>query len=179
MSDKRYYTPDLSDFHVGFEYEYLEVRYFDYKEQYERSSAKTEGLKLLQVESKSESIEHSIYKTECWRPYEYNEYQSAEDIRADIMKERIRVKHLDHDDIVAEGWKREASTQFSVGEFGDLKYIDLWMQEDGTVDIDVYEAEGRDNNRIDYSVAKSIRGISIRNRSELRLIMKMLGIKQQ
>lgn len=93
-----------------------------------------------------------------------------------VQNEFIRVKLLDHDDIVAEGWKRETTNQFSIGEFEDLKYYDLVFYENGTVDVDCYELQGRDSNRFEYSVPVSVRGIKILNRSELNFLMKRLGI---
>jgi len=155
MSDKRYYTPELSEFRVGFEYE-LQLQ---------------DGTWVVFTYDKYSSLRLVLSSV--------NNSEPAFTIEEKLEKGQVRVKHLDHDDIIAEGWKRETTQQFSIGEFGDLTYCDLELYGDGKVDIDVYEAEGRDANRIDYSVPKSIRGVTICNRSELRFTMKMLGIKQQ
>ena len=151
MTDtEKYYTPDLTEFNYGFEYEYSED-----DENWQK--------KVLD--------EHELYY-----------------VKRQLESGTIRVKHLDHDDIVGCGWKHDANLDgeeipclISVRAHSKGYAIDMqdtpnktaWLAyffEDGFCIIErIVDCETGVEDML-------FRG-TILNKSELKFQMKRLGIK--
>lgn len=84
-TDNKYYTPDISEFHVGFEFEQLD---HDYQGQ-------NDGKEWKKIVFNKENLEETL---RYWKHYQ--EY---------------RVPYLSHDDIVAEGWKINENGIYYIG----------------------------------------------------------------
>jgi hypothetical protein len=145
--ETKYYTPEIEEFHVGFEYE-------------EKSS----GL---------------------WTPQIYNEFSpiinqeiiNEHDDRVDTIElylkcEAIRVKHLDREDIGSLGWE----------------YDDIWRDggtslfKKGNDMLAFYGTNRLTNNPLrviilkDSKQDKHLFDGTIKNKSELKRLLKQLGI---
>ena len=157
MDKDKYYIPTIDEFCVGFEYEYK-------------------------------------FRNEEWRNYVYDATQvlksnyhfddhgcALEAIEDDILNTYIRVKYLDKEDIESLGWSL------------DIKPMDndtwLWLPDDLYYGINkehcnfLLSYNIKDNHciiRIDnYSTSKwdvQIFNGSIKNKHELKILMKQLGI---
>ena len=153
MSDK-YYTPEIEEFHVGFEYEYRSVKY-------------------MFLRSKN--------------PIAYNLSLISDEINLGY----IRVKHLDREDIESfnKTWFEEIKFEYDnnvepiparhgTNELPDGYYLDdqldtgeLWIlyhyKSDGMVWIEYVKDCGGEGYLF--------KGI-IKNKSELRRVLKMIGV---
>lgn len=156
MEIKKYYTPTIEEFHVGFEYE-----------------------KLWYDDSWSKEIleEWEIYAPNLG-PRESGS-SSLEDIFDYLKHNNIRVKYLDKEDIESLGWKLGILRLFNkeLTVFGSEKYPNYVL----TTPIEVYEK----THIIDISRVESIgKGLSrvfrgtIKNKSELKRLMKQLSINE-
>lgn len=144
MRDKRYYTPNIEEFHVGFEYEM----------------------------NNGHEWTAQVFPNPWWNDGAMGGINS---LSKAIISDIIRVKHLDHEDIVSEGWGNCVVTMLDDTEkFGWCKMHYMLIEYDEQ--YIVYE-----NATENKSVASSniVFNGTIRNRSELRLIMKMLGISNE
>lgn len=139
MSDKTYYTPELSELHEGFE---LELR--DHTIELETWQEITIG------ENFDLPVMRHLFKSEQQAAY-------------------IRVKVLDHDDIIAEGWRKcDWKEMYVQGDFAlAIKNLNRVV-----ICPELNSPKWGDLPLLDREWFNG----TIRNRSELRLIMKMLGI---
>lgn len=129
MEDNKYYVPDISEFHVGFEF------LWKYK---------------TDDSWKIHSLTDGIFGDPDYSGHKNPHFYSREGID-------FRVKYLDKEDIEAEGFKRDSGDcDFIKGEF----QIELF---DGKVYI------------TDQFGAKDLFFGVIKNRSELRRVLKMIG----
>lgn len=109
------------------------------------------------------------YETEQVDQYDWHVYDDL------LHMDEVRVKYLDREDIEAEGWQKQTDTQVTCYEiwvgrrlyemrkshpeyYGEDKYV-----------IDFIEKEGKGNRFTCFSG-------TIKNRSELRKVMEMLGV---
>lgn len=139
-----YYTPSIEDFHVGFEYE---------ENGFGQPRAFTE--------------ESSAWDM-AWNKCIIEEDFATPPIINGIENKTIRVKYLDHEDIVAEGWENcGKQINESYGFSKDSYWLELY--EDGDVIISSSEPTD-DEDYVTYFNG------TIRNKSELKLLMKMLNI---
>lgn len=136
---EKYYTPDLEEFHVGFEYEIFED--FDCLPEKEWHD---------QVYGKNGS-----------------NHENMDYVGGDMNK--FRVKHLDREDIesfklVYAGWKR-----VSHDYYGKIKNRDVSVHvfKDNTVTVSV---------RLDGMIESECTNIIIKNKSELKRILKQVGV---
>jgi hypothetical protein len=125
-NNSRYYVPDVSEFHVNFEFEFH-----------------------------SEKREWKKYVFDLFKPMAV--LQNVVD-----NPEMFRVKYLDEDDLIELGWTRKCYELFTLGE-----YL-LGMHTNSNVLIEVYHESSYD----------TLFDGTIRNKSELRKVMAMLGIKK-
>lgn len=129
------YTPDISEFHVGFEYEEINITYHDYN-----------------------ISDENWYYMAC-----YANDMDIEDIDNQLNCGNIRVKYLDKKDIEELGWKKDSYNAI-INTFTKDKYV----------------LELNSNNRIiiiDNQFGEEIHFNGyIKNKSELKKIMKMIGI---
>lgn len=141
----KYYTPTIEEFHVGFEYEYLE------SEKWEKETI-TEG---------------SLSSGDCGADhYVENDFNH---IRNLLPKDKIRVKHLDREDIESLGWKDIEDNFFELFNNGLIHKI---LLVNGNVWI--YFKQNIGNEKI---VDKTLFFGKIKNKSELQKLMIQLNIK--
>jgi hypothetical protein len=140
--NKKYYTPSLEEFHVGFEFEYF--------------SKAHKGMDGNEVDSQWNKCSDWIKEWD-W----FNNCANGK-LVALLNRNEIRVKYLDQDDIIELGWEQNEShvdeVCFTFGYFL-LTYFTV----DGEVMI-------QDNDG--YTRFCAI----IKNKSELRKVMQMVGI---
>lgn len=153
--ENKYYTPELSEFHIGFEFEFsgLDKDWNDCP------------FEIFKIITKKEA-EKSIYKhTMDWVEKIYHDEVGVK------HEHRIRVKYLDKDDIESFGFKKD-------GDYGNysLFYYGIWTLEYGiwTLEhhpkkniVDIWNDMGNSEN--------SFRGV-IKNKSELEKILKQIGV---
>ncbi len=144
--ESKYYTPNISEFHVGFEYQIYED--FDvnptqewHKQVYGRNGAD------------AERIDH------------ISEFS--------IKNNKVRVKYLDREDIESLGWKKvfngDSLNIFRIGDnfLTSLKVIETkFLLHTGS-----YE-DGQTN----VELKKVLFEGTIKNKSELQILMKQIGI---
>lgn len=121
-----YYTPDIEEFHVGFEYEE----------------------DFMSGEGDWRKVTFEVKDDDLWH------------IPGKLEEGWIRVRHLCYEDIVGLGFKAQIKT-------GETGYGYNLIEKDGKSILTITDKE--------YSVL--FKG-TIRNRSELKRIMKMVGIEK-
>lgn len=135
----KYYTPEIEEFHVGFEYE---DKFFNYPE------------------------EEKNWKK---RVYEVNDSYSLQLVATRIKLDCIRVKHLDREDIESLGFKYSRYSG---------SYTQYFTKDN--VEISIGSGHRKDSplrvKRI-WSISNEIvfKG-TIKNKSELKKLLKQLGI---
>lgn len=130
-----YYTPDISEFHVGFDIE--------------------------------ANVENVWCKISYMKNYlEGDGYPTILDTHVQLQKGDIRVKHLDHEDIIEFEWVSDGDGFFHLGNYGLLfqdSRVWIWLKR--------YKSGGvRDD--------KTIFCGTIRNKNELRRVLKQVGVIQ-
>jgi hypothetical protein len=157
--ENKYYTPEISEFHVGFEYE-------------EKSS----GLWTPQIYNEfSPIINQEII----------NEHDDREDtIELYLKCEAVRVKYLDREDIESLGWVHEGTTVDDWYQLRFLERIDMALSNHGNRSFRM-QHDFRTNQGViitgyefdDWSGDETTmyRG-SCKNKSELKRLLKQLGI---
>jgi len=153
-----YYVPEISEFHVGFEYE--------------------QNLPNKEWRKEKLVMEYTLYDTRCSA---YN-CDAQHSIEKELEAGNIRVKHLDREDIEGEGWQL-VNLGFVINEYsmkvnGKL-YRMLHMPSKNIVGV---------TNLRKTSFSKILEGhtqfpsrliaLTILNLSEFRKLMKQLGIKK-
>lgn len=130
-NDSRYYTPDVTEFHVGFEFEF-----------------------------------HSDKRE--WKKFVFDLFKPMAVLQNVVdNSEMFRVKYLDEADLVELGWVDSK-----------LGYKNTKAYHIGSTELFFYD---KCANNV-YITDKSACGIfdgTIRNKSELRKVMAMLGIKKE
>jgi len=132
MSEKRYYyTPEIEEFHVGFEYQLLED------------------------------------DTNNWEDYTIEDKHDL----FDALNETTRVKLLDKDDALSLGWKPDQFTKedFALNFEDEEWYMNIFPASSIPGSICLVEI-GRDGYDTGYFG-------EVKNKSELKFIMKRLGMK--
>lgn len=151
----KYYQPELEEFHVGFEYEIFE----DWDIQPEKTW-------------------HSqIYGSHGINP------ENMGYVSPNVLKD-IRVKYLDEQDIKDLGWELQGETP-SPYTGKPLKTFKITKQVGFNTGSDYY-LETTDSNKImitifeysSYGGGKEEMSFTIKNKSELKKLMKQLGIIQ-
>ena len=180
IMNNKYYTPEIEEFHFGFEYELipsvgLAIMNFD------TPNEKTE------VKWATEYAKCVFGKTQANIMGDDTSY-----IKSAIKDNKVRVKYLDREDIESLGWEyNEKSFNFFIDiEYGK-KYELKYSPKEGTVSINhsnkillgtkykeiSYTGEGS-KERIPhfiYEKTQLFTGI-IKNKSELKRILKQIGI---
>lgn len=153
--ENKYYTPEIEEFHVGFEYEHYHDAVCDGNQDWYNDTFYF----LLGTDRKRDGG-HTV-----WR---------MEDLKEAIEKEEVRVKHLDREDIESLGFEHSESNKKEVIYYRSCdnqttdKEVRLWFDKEfGYVEI----KNLKDKYNLDYM----FRGI-IKNKSELKRILKQIGI---
>lgn len=154
----KYYTPEIEEFHVGFEYEKAKVGIFD-------------NIILKPEKWKKESIEINTFDEICM----YNE-----------LVGNIRVKYLDEDHILDLGFEKEFSTRSEILDASCNVYIstekNLMLAHYPS--INKVTIATRDFSKSEKLLKtnwddRQINLIQVKNKSELKKILKMLDCEVQ
>lgn len=134
--NKKYYTPTVEEFHIGFEFEYLTLR----------DGAAT------------------------WIADTYGKVVTSSYLLRQVMKTGVRVKHLDKEDIESLGWEYQGD---------DRDGRNLSFYEKGKFILNDYRPYEYEDIKIYVSRihAQTLFNGIIRNKSELKRIMAMIGIE--
>ena len=188
--ESKYYTPDISEFHVGFEYEV-----FDSKYEYKVEKLSETKLKVL-----SDPITTTGWFKEAYEIDSFLYVEGSSDIKSNIPSyienDKVRVKYLDREDIESLGFKEDQEYKSTVDESNSDWHYDHGMKsnngslrliytnwriygssETGKIDYSKYN---------EYSVVKIVKSVIdgeqfvafvgfIKNKSELKQILKMIG----
>ena len=165
--ENKYYTPDISEFHVGFEYERM-------------NGADWEKAELTNVD--------------CWGTMSRGYEKKIEEI--DSLIRSVRVKYLDREDIESLGFKDDQEYKSTVDESNSDWHYDYGMESNNKKLKLIYinwrtygarEIEEVDHSKYnEYSVVKIVKSVIpgeeftaflgfIKNKSELKRILKMIG----
>lgn len=103
--ESKYYTPDISEFHVGFEYEV-----FDSKYEYKVEKLSETKLKVL-----SDPITTTGWFKEAYEIDSFLYVEDSSDIKSNIPSyienDKVRVKYLDREDIESLGFIESKETE--------------------------------------------------------------------
>jgi hypothetical protein len=169
--NNKYYTPDISEFHVGFEYDNFDCL--------------GDGNRFWQENKKwwqtIDNKDTSYIKESCLMSYK--------DLQEAIKNEEVRVKYLDKEDIESLGFKYDVNESgeehpclYETHGYSSAYYIDRQNTESRTayllfhfpdnfviIDSIVDCGQGREE--------MLFRGF-IKNKSELKVLLKQLGINE-
>ena len=156
-NNTKYYTPSIEEFHVGFEYEYCDYQSEEPSEWY----AARFGCDYKKA--------HDIGLHNCLS-FTYEEWEYI--LQDFINKEYVRVKYLDKEDIEDLGFIYDNKLKFPKGKYKTtvVEYVN-----------DIYCLSTFDNHEImiseycDGVFDKLFEG-TIKNKSELKRVLKQLGI---
>ncbi len=172
MENTKYYTPNISEFHVGFEYEYTNTSH-----------------QVAMIDFEKDTVERVGEPTKVWDKNTYQGY-GFNDVRKLIDREALRVKYLDKEDIESLGWEYDNNAEpipsrddwnvpkttdyelplafiYTKTQLMDGRGYYLYLYKDNTVWIDYI----KDCCGMGY-IFKG----KIKNKSELKVLLKQLGI---
>ena len=168
--ENKYYQPTIDEFHVGFEY------YF--------SSAYQEGVSFTEVTIDGKDYEPEVFNFDIWN-YSRGKGESWKDLFENMLKhDQIKVKYLDREDVESLGFKQledvinvfKYNTPYSTQGLLDEKYWEYWHI--SLLDrSDKYPNILIDNNK-DYDNMCVLFEGKIKNKSELKILLKQLGISE-
>ncbi len=155
MENDKYYVPSIEEFHVGFEYEELT---------HERNES------VGYIESEKEDWEwekrifgkNAIYNTDVNFEFKYQEYNDF----------YTRVKYLDKSDIESLGFEYIGNDKF----IGKTKYYYTHIRASKFSDRVVVTIES--SVKEDSVRTLVVHSISIKNKSELKKLLKQIGIDE-
>lgn len=143
-----YYIPSIEEFHVGFEY------YF--------CSAYQEGVSATEIIiDGKDGYEPKVFTFDVYN-YNHSKGESWKDVFESMLTyEQIKVKYLDREDIESLGWK--------------CNYIDQYFKDGYTIliDDDYFLQVLKDDSEEDIYLFQG----TIKNKSELKVLLKQLGIE--
>jgi len=166
IDDKKYYIPSIDEFHVGFEFEYLEYLEDDDREWFSNIYCDTL--------SKSKCY---IKKSFLWDYMELNKAINSGD---------IRVKYLDKDDIESLGfiYTDENYTNYGDGYKGYIKNVTKIANRESNYGLKcmIHYNDKTNFTIIEAGMFNSFGGNwkfkgTIKNKSELKKLMEQLEIK--
>lgn len=146
--DHKYYTPDISEFHVGFEYEW----------------------------ERAYSTGDSTWVKHTCDVYENDHGADVIDVfRHEIINNSVRVKYLDREDIESLGWNPlEKSGKYPLGHLFELGSFTLVAS---IPPVEDFGGQGIHNMRCEIKISgDTVFDGFIKNKSELKKIMKQLEI---
>ncbi len=143
----KYYTPELEEFHVGFEYEYF------YREKWHK---------------------HNLDGS----PIVHSELDEFSDDLMKLAHAICRVKYLDREDIESLWGKiNEWVISKSGGSYRLILHTRLNLPFERTITIEM-KNHVRDGSG-DYTVLPVLYRIKVKNKSELKKLMKQIGYKSK
>lgn len=155
MENNLYYTPEISEFYIGFEYEHLTGFEKEFKPWiYDLTSA----CNIIE----RESISHNGEIVKMFIPA----------IQACIEEKQCRVKYLDQEDIESLGWK-------SAGGYLNIKNFELSTgNAEKNTKENQWKLQLKEDNKIIIEQYRWMRFFgTIKNKSELIKLMQQLDIK--
>ncbi len=154
---EEYYTPELEEFHIGFEFEWrYSIPEWDKKQLSGMSGATINGYSIGPGESTP-----WFYERDYTLFSDYNE-DSLSVISSMLNKNEVRVKYLDREDIESLGWYPGRLQGLNEDSF-TLNDNQLYWQDNQFIQI------------YNWNSTIIFEGI-IKNKSELRRLMKQLRI---
>lgn len=172
--ESKYYTPDIKEFHIGFEYEIKDPLKRDWDKEFECKEdflgrvipCDSTKYKVIDFGWKPKVLgeyNEIIYKHDYEIPY--NELQHVE--KNGILEPTLlnyRVKYLDQKDIESLGWK------FDEDETSCLAFVkNIW---------DLWYYERKQLLTIESEETGIVFKGYIKNKSELKKLLKQLGINE-
>jgi len=158
----KYYTPELEEFHIGFEYDFLE--------QHGSPNEKWVSKTLTEISDGEDDM------------YLGNTLHAIEKYERVYLRNAIRVKYLDEQDIKDLGWEvvGESKSPFTDKIYTTFKITHeigfntgsdyyLVLTENNRIEITVFEYSS-------YGGDKGNLFLTIKNKGELKKLMKQLGI---
>lgn len=153
----KYYTPSIEEFHVGFEYEILDYNSTDFGKNPDKAIWNKRKLKYEDIFSG------------------YKENSQFETVNSYLLTEDIRVKYLDKEDIESLGWEAQFPKNDLFNIRPDRANADLYQ-----MDYDCFFREKNEGVGIEICNVNEnyiIFSGKIKNKSELKKVMEMIGIK--
>jgi len=156
-SDNKYYTPEIEEFHIGFEYEYKYHGIFGYLDN-------TKGYWAKETFAAG-TIEEDTDEIEC-----IENLLNLKDIN-----EGVRVKHLDREDIESLDWELDSCAR---GEYAFYHKTQSLM----TKNMHFLQWDKKEEHNILISDINNKQGTefvgTIKNKSELKRLLIQLGVIQ-
>ena len=157
--DTKYYIPDISEFHVGFEYEHC------------HSSVRFVMLNFKTGDTSNIGESKEIWEKSVFSGNEYDVWKSSFKFDDSLKNGQIRVKCLDKEDIESLGFEHEQSTKDgSYFYSGTLMTENQWCINLKDFIVDIYDINGKSDFRFNGF---------IKNKSELKQILKMIGCESE
>lgn len=163
-SKSKYYTPELEEFHVGFEYEAYEIGY-------------TYDVELIEEQPAVLQILGNPIQSAAWVKKEYSllDFSSVIDGELDAYIPEVRVKYLDIEDIESLGWKlsHEQNSQNPKGFYFTYvfrksgMYLDFYPNRKDKITV---------HNGGHYEDYNCLFTGQVKNKSELKKLLKMIGV---
>lgn len=159
--ENKYYTPELSEFHIEFEYEtynmsagFVVTDFSDGEYSYTETNTPTEKMWF------KEKLRLPTMPLDTW--------SDLKEINKRIDESRVRVKYLDQKDLLELGWVEHLkSTEFTVEDgFWRVRIVN-----EGEIELDY-----KDN--VDWKAGFILYKCRVKNKSEMRKLMEMLNIKK-
>ena len=151
MKNKKYYTPEIEEFHVGFEFEYANISSYG---------------NSTDIDKNTMWLKHTLeYFDNCYT----TEHGDHEAYSPELMGvECMRVKYLDRKDIEELGYTVEKDTEYT-GYYHYSKDSNLSSEASLSFEF-IPEEDNGQNIEIFNTYFK------IKNKSELKTLLKQLGI---
>ena len=157
--DTKYYIPDISEFHVGFEYEHC------------HSSIRFVMLDLKTGETSNETEPKEIWEKSVFTGNEFDAWKSSFKFDESLRDGQIRIKYLDKEDIESFGFEHDQTTKDgSYFYSGTLITENQWCINLKDFTIDIYDINSKSDFRFNGLV---------KNKSELNQILKMIGYESE
>ena len=153
--ENKYYTPDISEFYVGFEYEHC------------HSSVRFVMLNFKTGDTSNIGETKEIWEKSIFSGREYDIWESSFKFDDSLKNGQIRVKYLDKEDIESLWFEHDQSTKDgSYFYSGTLMTENQWCINLKDFIVDIYDINGKSDFRFNGFV---------KNKSELKQILKMIG----
>lgn len=157
--DAKYYIPDISEFHVGFEYEHC------------HSSIRFVMLDLKTGETSNGTEPKEIWEKSIFTGNEFDIWKSSFKFDDSLRDGQIRVRYLDKEDIESFGFEHDQTTKDgSYFYSGTLITENQWCINLKDFTIDIYDINSKSDFRFNGLV---------KNKSELKQILKMIGYESE
>ena len=168
--ENKYYTPDISEFYVGFEYEHC------------HSSVRFVMLNFKTGDTSNIGETKEIWEKSIFSGREYDIWESSFKFDDSLKNGQIRVKYLDKEDIESLG--------FSTGSYQEMDDAGIYNFYSDSSTMPIYVIIYNENSHLisiekiderylcNPKLHKLFRG-HIKNKSELKKVLKMIGYESE